>query len=582
MGSSDRFPYETSTVLDQDFLDDCQDTLTNRLELGVDIERPDSGFIRASDRNKYIGSTFYEALLNIPIITRTVGDWLSNVLEFGVQQLRISNVDGRFNNILPGGADFDGWVGKSITIRMGLRDVESTYTDLFQGKVTPIGGFGRDVQAVIFQARDQFDDVNKTLPQTVFKDSTFTDISDNLVGTPIPLIWGDWTTNLVNSADVKSFVVNTEDDDMNGESSRTNNVDVVISQNANKTFDTSNVYLRREVKFPDGSVADYHLMDSADIVNVAGDNNRFEVDQDTGNTQITNSDGANINYVYESGDSFVVRVVGVDLGAYDGNAVEIAKDILKTYGGLVDADFDANWATYRDKAAPAQSAIANIPCREWRQEEISAIELALSILEQVRLESFVSRDLKFKLFSLHFEDFVANPSFRMTNFDLQKDSFRPNIDVRNNFNRAAASYNRNPESGENEKETDIFRNVAAVSQVGRAISKRVVYPNLPVRTDVENQLTEVIRIASGTLEIITYVATWRSLLLDIGDFVKVNVQIGSSIYEDVPCVIRSIGVDPQGLKIPIKVWSLQMLPFPGYEPGYAGTVGGYNAIILRE
>jgi len=45
----------------------------------VEIETP-IGTIYASDRNKYAGSTFYEALLNFPIIRRTVGEWLSNVI----------------------------------------------------------------------------------------------------------------------------------------------------------------------------------------------------------------------------------------------------------------------------------------------------------------------------------------------------------------------------------------------------------------------------------------------------------------------------------------------------------------------
>ena len=61
MSGKDRRRYLTETVLDQEFLDWSQDNLENRLEMIVDIDSP-SGMIHASDRNKYVGDTFYEAL----------------------------------------------------------------------------------------------------------------------------------------------------------------------------------------------------------------------------------------------------------------------------------------------------------------------------------------------------------------------------------------------------------------------------------------------------------------------------------------------------------------------------------------
>lgn len=580
MSSSDRFPYLTATVLDQSLLDNSHDNLTCQLELIVDIERPDTGFIRASDRNKYVGSIFYEALLKFPIISRTVGDWLVNTLEFSDLILRISNVDGRFNEILPSGVSYDGWIGRDITVQLGLRDVAATYTTIFGGEVTPVGGFGRDVESITLQARDDFDKVNKQLPTTVFTSSVFPDISDSLIGSGIPVIYGDWTQTLTEAADVLAFIVNTEDDDMNGNTSRTNNVEVVISQTTNKTFDTTKVYLNREIKKADGSVTNFHLISSSDITAVAANKNQFEIIQDSGNTTITDADGVPQNFVYESGDLIFVQVVGVDLGAYDDNIVWQARNILITYGGA--ASFNANWATFRDKASPAQSAISTIKSRIWQQDAIPAMELALSLLEQVRLEIFVDREREFKINSLHFEDYVSSPTFRVTNFDVQKGSFKPRIDVRTNFNRAKGLFNRLPGTGENENETSVFKNTAAITQAGKDISKRLVFPNLYIRTDVNNQVTEIIRLASSYLETIELTNTWRTMLKDVGDFLKLNVQIESAVYSDVPCMIRSIGYDPDGLKIPLKIWSFQMTPFPGYEPGFAGTVGGYNATITEE
>ena len=68
---------------------------------------------------------------------------------------------------------------------------------------------------------------------------------------------------------------------------------------------------------------------------------------------------------------------------------------------------------------------------------------------------------------------------------------------------------------------------------------------------------------------------------DIGNFIRFNVNIGSANFDDVRCMIRELGYTSQG-RVPLKIWSLQMTPYPGYEPGNAGTVGGYNAEITEE
>jgi hypothetical protein len=31
-----------------------------------------------------------------------------------------------------------------------------------------------------------------------------------------------------------------------------------------------------------------------------------------------------------------------------------------------------------------------------------------------------------------------------------------------------------------------------------------------------------------------------------------------------------------------RLWSFQMCPFPGWNPGFSGIVGGYNATITQE
>jgi len=568
MSSSDRKPFETSMVLDQTTLNNCHDNQLCQLELVVDIIAPDGSTIRASDRNKYVGEKYYEALLNFPVINRTLGDWLAPEIEFSNLELELSNADGRFNKFMPGGADYDSWIGNSVIVRMGLRDVEATYFTIFKGTVTDQGGFGRTTKSIILKARDQYDKLSNNFPSGVFTKDVFPDIEEDKVGLVVPIIYGDWTVNVFpGAASVPAFPINGT---VVASETNFDNVQLLIAQHDLTFFDTTKVYVLKASK--------YWLIDSSDIENVGAGNRSFEIKQDTGATLI---DGA--NFKFELGDTFYCQVKGKDLGAYDDNIVSQAKDILINYGGLVSGDFHSNWETYRDKASPSESAIASFKSRVWLQEPQSVISYVLSMLEQVRLEAFVDRtDLKFKIAALHFDEYVAAPTHTIRNWDVEVDTFRPQIDVKYNFNQAQGVFNLLPNTGKHLQKTKVYENVPAITKAEKTIGKQIVFPNLYVEADVIFQTKEVLKLASSYFEVVECTLTWRSLLQDIGGFVSLNVQIGSSNFTSVPALIREIGYDPDGLKLPVKLWSFQMTPFPGYTPGNPGTVGGYNATITEE
>ena len=570
MSSGDRRRYLTATVLDQDFLDHCMDNLENKLELVVDIETP-TGFIRASDRPKYVDGVFYDNRLVFPVINRTVGEWLSPELEFSTQRIELNNSDGEFDEFIPGGANYDGFIGKTVKVRLGLRDVASTYTTIFNGTISDVGGFARTVRSIVITARDDYEALNVSFPNTTLNSTNFTSIESEVAGTILPVIYGDWTVSgnpKSDNASVPTFITN-------GQASRGTpaiNVEVYISENVNFSFDQTAVYLKRDEKFI--------LISSSDILSIV-DNRKFEIDQDSGNTTLF-FEGSTINFVLEDGDEFFVKVKGKNIGAtLQDNIVAQAEDILLTYGGLVAGDFDTNWGTFQLKLTPAASAIFNIKSRVWIQEPQSVIQFALSLLEQVRLEAFVDRNLKLKLTGQHLDEFVASPTFRVSNRDVIEGQFQPQQDVRNHFNRAQGVFNFLPDINENSLKTSIFRNTAAVTQMSKEIAKEITFPNLYVETDVDNQIKEILKISSSGYEHIVCELTWRALLLDIGDFIKLDVKIGSTVFSDVPCSIREIGYDPTGIKIPVRLWSYQLVPFTGYA-GVTGAVGGTSATIIEE
>jgi hypothetical protein len=638
MSGIDRRLYLSSTVLDQDFLDWCADNLENRLEMICDIVLPNGDIMRVSDRNKYYGSNFYEARAVFPIINRTVGEWLSPDLQFSTFTIEVSNADSRYNAYLPGGEHFGSWIGNQVTVKIGLGESTSTYFTVFSGKVTETGGMSRSVKSITVTARDDYDLLNVDFPKTVFKYADFPKIQDDVAGVTKPIIYGDYTTSTEPSpAIVPAFIVNganpqldlksrdissvtatspgvftskrhlldigdkiqfettdtlptplvdstdywvvsvTENDFLVSTSfggSPLNLTDVGVGDHSficvenvpiqcvvaeNDLISLNEVWIERQ--------GEYHLVPSS-YVTIGSGNKSFTLNQDISATWFEG--GA---YQYTQTDKIYVKCKGKNLGANTDNLVAQAKDILQTFTSFT--GFNANWSTFI-------TSMSSVKSRVWVNSPRSSIQYALSLLEQVKLEAYIDKDGTLKINSLNFSDWEATPDYTIYNWDIVKNTFKPQIDERNNFNRAKASFDFHPDKEELAKETKVFKNQASIDQVGKTISKKIEFPNLYVLSDVEYYLQEILKLSSAIIENIDVSLTWRSILQDIGSFVSLNVDIGSAVYEDVPCMIRSIGYDPVGLKLIVEMWSFPMCPYPDYVPGYPGTVGGYNATITEE
>lgn len=581
--TNDRRPYLTATSLTQDLLDQTASNLNNQVEFVIDIQAPGGSIIRASNRNKYIGGTFYRALLSdVPETNKTLGEWLSAGLEFSSISISLANVDGEFNKYAPGGADFSDWIGNTFVIRVGLFDIEASYQEIFTGFVTEVGGFGRSTRAINITARDKYDTLNTSFPTTTFNNVTYPDIEDSFIGTAVPLIYGNHLISTRTPAQVPTTPVNTIDLDVIGgpdgdDDLRRNNAKYVISLNANRSFDTTKVYYKVEDN-------NYALVPSTEITAVPVGKNSFEIKQVSGVAWVPEPDGSggslDAEYRWASGDEFYVRVEGKDLGGagFDDNMVAICQDILINYTSLVLADFDTTWDTFRLKNTPAQSAIVNIPARAWVQEPISVLEYTLQLLEQVRLEYFVERvDQKLSINSLHFEDISTAGSIKLNNWDIGMDSVGISTSDTHFINVIQADFDFNPDLDSNNFKTDVYENAASTSTT-KTVDKLITFPNLYVKADVVNQLTEILRLSSSNFEILSFITNWRPLLQDLGRFILFNIKIGSTQFTDVPCQIRQITYLSNG-SIALVVWSYLMTPYPGYNSGSPGIVGGFDASI---
>lgn len=573
MSSSNRFPYKTATTLTQDVLNECADNLTNSLEM-ICIIFLSSRVIYVSDRNKYVGDVFYEARVTFPTISRTLGEWLSPDVEFSTLQIDLNNSDGEYNDHLPGGASYAGWVGRDVIVKLGLRDVESTYRTIFRGKITEVGGLSRSISKITIFARDEWDRLKESFPTATFSKTEFPNIEDAYIGQGIPYILGNWSVNLENKlAAVPAIVVNGNDVNVYEDTGPRNNVDTVICINELGSIDLNGIYLKR------GS--DLWPISNLDITSVLPNNRGFSVIQNTGNT-IIGTDNPE-NFKFSQGDEFFIRCVGKDLElGYGDNIIAQAQEILYVYGNLNPINFSSKWNAYKNKSTPPESNIRSIKSRVWVQDRQEIINYVSSLLEQVRLEPFINVDGLLDLNSMHLEDFAGKPSLNSNAWDVERGTFSPKIDERINFNRAQASYAFDPYLRENAFRGPFFKNAQAVTYAGKAISKEIVFPNLYIDDEVNLQVKEVLKISGAYLEVVNVNTTWRLLLVELGQMLRFTMQIVALQFDNVPMMIRSIGYNPEGMKLEFTLWSLQMVPFPGWAPGFAGISGGTGATIVQE
>jgi len=523
MANSNRQPYVTATALTQSLLDACQENESIDLRMIVQISAGGQT-IYLSNRDIYVGEIFYRTLTNLPTIRRTIGEWLSSEFEFSTLELTFNNADGQYNNLLPGGANYDGWAGNAVTVRIGLREVLASYQTIFEGTVIPEGGFSRSVSSITLRVRDLWARINRSMPTTVFTRAAYPQIDSSVEATSIPIIYGDWTVDLLDLADVPAFVVNGADImvDFDATKSATFSLgspDVWTVANHNLASNDA-IYVQTTNALPDGYAADttYYVsvidsdnfslsassgpgslissttagagefsikasendgvrkpiqcvvsendlgfLDSANVfyersgvqyqvpssdVSVGAGNNSIVIAQNPAGTWV---EGEPLKY--GTGDGFFVRVRGPGLGGYQSNIVEQARSVLLTYGGASVSDFDSTWDTYRDKAAPAQSAIANIKSRVWIQEKEETVSFCQALFEQVRLEFYVSLAGKLSINSLHFEDWVPDSSFIVTNTDIEKGSFAPKFSDKTNFTRALGQFAFCPNAAQNSQRT---------------------------------------------------------------------------------------------------------------------------------
>jgi len=183
----------------------------------ADIILTDSTTFRVSNRNIYVEDEdglprFYEARAKkSPSIKISLGEWLAENFEIGDLNLTLNNRDGFFSDFMPQGTSFVPWIGAEVIIRVGFGEIFSNYFEVFKGRVASKKGFVSTDTEIRLKCFDQFEDDDISIPTLTFDRSNFPDVDDDQIGSVLPIVYGDWTTDISSFGNVEAICSNAKE-----------------------------------------------------------------------------------------------------------------------------------------------------------------------------------------------------------------------------------------------------------------------------------------------------------------------------------------------------------------------------------
>ncbi len=572
--------YAGETEITQDFLDATLAGGENQLEAICTVTKG-SNVIRVSNIPKYVGDNFYEGRGKLPQIKRTLGEFLSTSIQFADATIEINNVDGNYNQYFIGGESFLTFVGATIIFKFGLRDIAASYQTMFSGYIKDDQGITKDKDKITFSARDTFEQYNIPFNLPTINSTVFVTAPTDIIGKTIPYVMGDWTAGFnvatgpsvnvsISAVDVGIQTYTPSSSGLYGGIPGYNvGGTTFVFATGNYTPDTiQDVVIKRgetlfRTNFNSTPAASGGYW-SVDIVGYK-----------------KTSDGTSASYTYIAGDIAIVSVKLPYASTKYDNILEQAQRILIDIGGAISGNFHSNWATYIAKSSPAQSSISTIKSRVWIGDATTNIlEYVLGMLEQVRLEMFVDKTLLFKINTLHFEDWIALTSMRsVKQTEIIETSINTYLDDKNFFNGAKAEFAYYPIIDKTSLETSKKKNATSQTLAGKLIEKVIVFPNLYVLTDVNYQLTELLRFYSQILEYINIQSAWTGILDDLGDFLNFNFELGSISYTGNPCMIRDFEINFDNGICGYRLLSLYGFNYTNYTSGFTGLLSSSSQTI---
>lgn len=206
-----------------------------------------------------------------------------------------------------------------------------------------------------------------------------------------------------------------------------------------------------------------------------------------------------------------------------------------------------------------------------------------SLLKCVLVDVYVNSNLDLAFSSIWPQDWPTLEEMPIVNqYDISEDTISVSSEPRVFLTEAQANFSWIPWLNTNGGTTKKIRNDNADYLIQRTISKEFDVPSLYREDDALDVLAVYVRLASASLVTITMELGWRHLLLDLGDFISLNIKSGNLNYENVPCQVRKISILPKVTGSEVQLVSFINFSYPNYvSPSHARNLSSWDVQLTN-
>ncbi len=350
------------------------------------------------------------------------------------------------------------WGMRRVKVYAGAgRDI-SNYTLDFDGLVKFPGGITYDDRAVTVRLRDRRNSEWVMLPVNKFWSTTYPNLADSASGTPIPIVYGDWSDTAIPAICVDTTV--------------------------------------NEFK-----IADHAIYDITQVYRNGAAVSHTNEDLTNATFRIANYDPLT--------DVVTVKMKGRvdDGGNLITHPVDVLTDIQEKYAGIAAADIDT--ASY----AALKAEMGAMKVRSYLSEERSSNTIINELANECTFDVFVSDGL----YTVRGREPSQQYDTVFDETNIARGSFAVEYDPEGLYaNRIKGSYAYNPSTGgyAGHSQED---NVPAQTQLGQVVSRTMTFRWLYEETDAETAMQRELLLYSQEVRTVRFTGLGEGILVGIGD-----------------------------------------------------------------
>ena len=438
-------------------------------------------------------------------LVRSLGTFLEAKETVTTFEVNLDNRDGRIEDILTrytvANREVDIWVGEGVH--------NDNYSKVFPGVVAHPAGVQWNEQVASFNVIDKRIKSRKTLPEEKFTDTNYPHLEDKSLNQPIPILYGNFSSNQPGPVGVRAYCVNTQTQQFKIAGHRLKSIDKITKNAIRMTVaQTSNICL---------TDASFNLT------------------------------GVNYN---STDDIMEVHCAGLATANQTliEKPLDVVKHIYTAYMGLTGSDLNGTAFNYANT--------------ETGTEVVRSV-----ITEEASNELLIGELLQEAAFDMRFVEGQYDPKARNLDQDSNRTSFREeDILVRSGqeefadfsvsrdpdriyLNKARAQYNySNIDARYLSAYT--FQLTAAVQQASATVERPMNFNWYYQQSDVEPQVQRHVATFSTEPQQIEMTVTARALMKNLAD----QVDLTYNVFDDRPMQIRKMDLDLAAMSVRISAW----------------------------